>query len=66
MISKSIDCNDDLMNILKRLDEIYLTYFEFIINVSNGSLGSVDEKNIKNVDINFDTFSDFMYEELYS
>lgn len=61
---KSIDCNDDLMNILKKLDEIYLTYFEFIIN-SQMEAGQVNEKDIKNVDVDFDTFSDFMYEELY-
>ena len=62
---KSIDCNDDLINILKRLDEIYLTYFEFIIN-SQMEAGKVNEKDIKNVDVDFDTFSDFMYEELYT
>ena len=61
---KGIDCNDNLINILKRLDEIYLTYFEFIINSQREATG-VDEKDIKNVDVDFDTFSDFMYEELY-
>ena len=61
---KSIDCNDDLMTILKRLDEIYLTYFEVIIN-SQMENSQVSEKDIKNVNVDFDTFSDFMYEELY-
>ena len=61
---KSIDCNDDLINILKRLDEIYLTYFEVIIN-SQMENSQVSEKDIKNVNVDFDTFSDFMYEELY-
>lgn len=61
---KSIDCTDDLMNILKRLDEIYLTYFEFIIN-SQMESSHVNEKDIKNINVDFDTFSDFMYEELY-
>lgn len=61
---KSIDCNDDLMNILKRLDEIYLTYFEFIIN-SQRENSQGNEQDIKNVNVDFDTFSDFMYEELY-
>ncbi|WP_419725834.1 VWA domain-containing protein [Terrisporobacter petrolearius] len=61
---KSIDCNDDLMNILKRLDEIYLTYFEFIIN-SQREISQRNEQDIKNVNVDFDTFSDFMYEELY-
>ena len=61
---KSIDCNSDLMDILKRIDEIYLTYFEFIIN-SQIEVGKISEENIKNVNVDFDTFSDFMYEELY-
>ncbi len=61
---KSIDCNDNLMNILKRLDEIYLTYFEFIIS-SQMQSSQVNEQDIKNVNVDFDTFSDFMYEELY-
>lgn len=61
---KSIDCNDDLMNILKRMDEIYLTYFEFIIN-SQMENSQVNEQDIKNINVDFDTFSDFMYEELY-
>lgn len=61
---KSIDCNDNLMNILKRLDEIYLTYFEFIIN-SQREVSQGNEQDIKNVNVDFDTFSDFMYEELY-
>ncbi|WP_434798060.1 nitric oxide reductase activation-like protein [Terrisporobacter vanillatitrophus] len=61
---KAIDCNNDLMNILKRLDEIYLTYFEFIIN-SQRENSQGNEQDIKNVNVDFDTFSDFMYEELY-
>ncbi|MEW9077919.1 hypothetical protein [Terrisporobacter glycolicus] len=61
---KSIDCNDNLMNILKKLDEIYLTYFEFIIN-SQREISQGNEHDIKNVNVDFDTFSDFMYEELY-
>ena len=61
---KSIDCNSDLMDILKRIDEIYLTYFEFIIN-SQIEAGKMSEENIKNVNVDFDTFSDFIYEELY-
>ena len=61
---KNIDCNYNLINILKRLDEIYLTYFDVIINSQNENL-QVNENDIKNVDIDFDTFSDFMYEELY-
>lgn len=61
---KSIDFNEDLIKILKRLDEIYLTYFESIIN-SQMENTQINEKDIKNVNVDFDTFSDFMYEELY-
>ena len=61
---KSIDSNNDIMNILKRIDEIYLTYFEVIIN-SQIENSQVDKKNIKSSNVDFDTFSDFMYEELY-
>lgn len=62
---KIIDSEDQLMNILKRLDEIYLTYFEYILQ-SQIENGKVDETQIKNIDVDFHTFSDFMYEELYS
>lgn len=61
---KTIDCNEELMNILKRLDEIYLTYFEHIMN-SQQQEKDINDKQIKNVNVDFDTFSDFMYEELY-
>lgn len=62
---KDIDSKDKLMNILKRLDEIYLTYFEYILK-SQMENSKVNEKEIKNINVDFDTFSDFMYEELYS
>lgn len=62
---KTISSTDDLINILKRVDEIYLTYFEAILK-SKMEHTKIDEKNIKNIDVDFDTFSDFMYEELYS
>ncbi len=61
---KTIDCSEELMNILKRLDEIYLTYFEHIMN-SQQQEKNIKDKQIKNVNVDFDTFSDFMYEELY-
>lgn len=61
---KTIDCSEELMNILKRLDEIYLTYFEHIMN-SQQQEKNINDKQIKNVNVDFDTFSDFMYEELY-
>lgn len=61
---KTIDCSEELINILKRLDEIYLTYFEHIMN-SQQQEKNINDKQIKNVNVDFDTFSDFMYEELY-
>lgn len=61
---KSIDANKDIMEVLACLDEIYLKYFDYISNSKEGSI----EQNIeiKNVRVDFDTFSDFMYDELYS
>ncbi|MEW3513819.1 hypothetical protein AB1I65_22030, partial [Clostridium butyricum] len=61
----AIDSNDDIMNILKRVDEIYLTYFQHILDSQNQNVEFAEE-NVKNVDIDFDTFADFMLEELYS
>ncbi len=61
---KTINCSEELINILKRLDEIYLTYFEHIMN-SQQQEKNINDKQIKNVNVDFDTFSDFMYEELY-
>lgn len=61
----SIDSNDDIVHILKRVDEIYLTYFQHILDSQSENVEFVEE-NVKNVEVNFDTFSDFMLEELYS
>ncbi|MDU5418418.1 hypothetical protein, partial [Peptoniphilus harei] len=61
---RNIDTNQDIMEILKALDVIYLTYFEYILNGEENSL--IDENNVESVEVNFDTFADFMYEELYS
>lgn len=61
---RNIDTNQDMMEILKALDVIYLTYFEYILNGEENSL--IDENNVESVEVNFDTFADFMYEELYS
>ena len=61
----AIDSNDDIMNILKRVDEIYLTYFQHILDSQNQNVEFAEE-NVKNVDVDFDTFADFMLEELYS
>lgn len=60
-----IDCNQDIMHILKSIDEIYITYFEHIINRQNQNVEFAEE-NIKQAEIDFDTFADFMLEELYS
>ncbi|MGL5694432.1 MAG: nitric oxide reductase activation-like protein [Peptostreptococcaceae bacterium] len=62
---KNIDLNQDLKRILMEIDKIYLAYFE----QSNYDFElEKDEKHIDYIekDIDFDTFSDFMYEELYS
>ncbi|MGM9536028.1 MAG: nitric oxide reductase activation-like protein [Intestinibacter sp.] len=61
----SIDSNDDIMNILKRVDEIYLTYFQHILDSQSENV-EFAEDDVKNVEVNFDTFSDFMLEELYN
>ena len=42
----------------------FLHYFEYILNGEENSL--IDENNVESVEVNFDTFADFMYEELYS
>ena len=60
----SIDVNGDIIDILKKVDEIYLTYFQYIIDSQNQNVEFAEE-NIKNVEVDFDTFSDFMLEELY-
>ena len=63
---KSIDCNDDLINILKKIDEIYLTYFEFIIN-SQIESGKINEKDIKNVeDLSADNFHITLRDEYFT
>ena len=62
---REIDCNQDIMHILKSIDEIYLTYFQHIIDRQNQNVEFAEE-DIKQAQVNFDTFSDFMLEELYS
>lgn len=52
------------MEILKVLDVIYLIYFEYILNGEENSF--IDENNVESVEVNFDIFVDFMYEEFYS
>ena len=62
---REIDCNQDIMHILKSIDEIYLTYFQHIIDRQNQNVEFAEE-DIKQAQVNFDTFADFMLEELYS
>lgn len=62
---KEIDTNQDTIDILRDLDAIYIKYFQYMVTDEE----NIDELGLdrKNTDeINFDTFSDFMYEELYS
>ena len=42
----AIDSNDDIMNILKRVDEIYLTYFQHILDSQNQNVEFAEE-NVK-------------------
>ena len=60
----NIDVHGDIMEILKKVDEIYLTYFQYILDSQNQNVEFVED-NIKNVEVDFDTFADFMLEELY-
>ncbi|RDY24063.1 nitric oxide reductase activation-like protein [Romboutsia maritimum] len=60
---KDININYNMLEVLKGIDEIYLNYFEKIINKSENNI-DINYKNSKEID--FDTFSNFMYEELYS
>lgn len=60
---KEIDVNENVIDILKEIDKIYLMYFEQILQGEDIN----KEYNYKTKDnIDFDTFSDFMYEELYN
>ena len=60
----NIDVHGDIMEILKKVDEINLTYFQYILDSQNQNVEFVED-NIKNVEVDFDTFADFMLEELY-
>jgi hypothetical protein len=60
---KEIDITKPIIEILKIIDNIYLTYFKNI--VSKEETKENIEIKYKDMDIDFDTFSDFMYEELY-
>ena len=58
---KDINLNKDILEILKDIDLLYLKYFNITDNKNENKL--IDNEEIK---IDFDTFSDFMYEELYN
>lgn len=58
---KDINLNKDILEILKDIDLLYLKYFNITDNKNENKL--IDNKDIE---IDFDTFSDFMYEELYN
>lgn len=62
---KRINLKNDIKDILIDIDRVYLKYFEEVDYDFN--INEVDKNiNDREIDINFDTFSDFMYEELYS
>ena len=58
---KDINLNKDILEILKDIDLLYLKYFNITDNKNENKL--IDNNDIE---IDFDTFSDFMYEELYN
>lgn len=62
---KNINLNNEIIEILKDVDSIYIKYFNTIANDLDKNERS-DSKEYKEIDRDFDTFSDFMYEELYS
>ena len=62
---KNINLNNEIIDILKDVDSIYIKYFNATFNDLDKTYLS-DSKEYKEIDIDFDTFSDFMYEELYS
>lgn len=61
---KEVNINQDLIDILKDIDNIYLKYFTMLDNIQQKNNFEYDYINDKEID--FNTFSDFMYEELYS
>ncbi|MGL6105622.1 nitric oxide reductase activation-like protein [Romboutsia sp.] len=63
---KKIDVQGDMLEILKEIDNIYLKYFQDSAHNSDVDYQHSNNDYIGNEDINFDTFSDFMYEELYN
>lgn len=62
---KNINLGNELVEILKDIDKLYIRYFNEIKQDLKLSECSQDI-DFKDVDIDFDTFSDFMYDELYS
>ena len=62
---KKIDINQTIIEILKCVDVIYLNYFDQILNKQEDT----EKKSVEyidNSDVDFDTFANFMYEELYN
>lgn len=64
---KDIDLKGETIDILKGIDSIYLKYFNDSLMGENVDYQNTNNNEYTGIeDINFDTFSDFMYEELYS
>ncbi|WP_242824216.1 hypothetical protein [[Clostridium] dakarense] len=61
---KEIDVNKDIIDILQDIDKVYLMYFEQILQGEDINNKEYNYKTKDNID--FDTFSDFMYDELYN
>ncbi|MCH1959099.1 nitric oxide reductase activation-like protein [Romboutsia hominis] len=58
-----INLNENIVEILRGIDEIYINYFNDTSNKYDNE--NYENERIINSNIDFDTFSDFMYEELY-
>ncbi|MGL5348659.1 MAG: nitric oxide reductase activation-like protein [Peptostreptococcaceae bacterium] len=59
---KEIDIKQDIVDVLIEIDKIYLKYFQSIF-VDSSTIDNAREMTIDN--INLDSFSQFMYDELY-
>ncbi|HSQ89986.1 cobaltochelatase CobT-related protein [Romboutsia sp.] len=62
---KEIDINQSIIEMLKSIDLIYLNYFQQILNGKEDT-AEKSQEYADNTEIDFDTFANFMYEELYN
>lgn len=62
---KSVDINQPILKILENIDKIYASYFKTLDNKESYDTKEFIKED-KDHNIDFDTFSDFMYEDLYN